>query len=67
MELGDGTVRLHPILDDFGCIPAHNKYMKLFHCTKTLWDLGNQLYVCYLQYSKVQFVFYGPSDAPESH
>jgi len=67
MELGDGTVRLHPILDDFGCIPAHNKYMELFHGTDTLCGLGNQLYACYLQYSQVQFVFYGPSDAPESH
>ena len=30
VELGDGTVRLHPILGDLGCIPAHIKCRKLF-------------------------------------
>ena len=50
VELGDGTVRLHPILGDLSCIPAHIKCMKLFQCAETIYVLRNQFYICYLQY-----------------
>ena len=54
VELWDGTVRLHPILGDLGCILAHIKYMKLFQCTDTTYLLGNQLYIYYLQYTVIK-------------
>ena len=55
LEVGDGIVRLHPILGDLGCIPAHIKYMQLLHSTDTLCLLWNQFCTCYLQYSGAQF------------
>ena len=50
VELGDSIVRLHSILSDLGCIPAHIKYIQLLRCTETLCLLRNQYYVCYIQY-----------------
>ena len=55
VELGDGIVRLYPILGDLGCIPAHNKYIELLHCTDTLCLLRNQYYVCHIRYIVIQF------------
>jgi len=55
LEVGDGIVRLHPILGDLGCIPAHIKYIQLLHCTDTLCLLRNQSYVCYIRYIVTQF------------
>ena len=50
VELRDDTVRLHPILDDLGCMPPHIKHMKLFHSTDTIYLLRNQFSICHLQY-----------------
>jgi hypothetical protein len=55
VESGDGTVRLHPILGNLGCIPAHIKYMKLFQCADTIYLLRNQFNRCYLQYIVTHF------------
>jgi hypothetical protein len=55
VELGDGTARLHPILGDLGCIPAHIKCMKLFQCVDIIYLLTNQSDRCYLQYIVTQF------------
>ena len=55
MELWDGIVRLHPILDDLGCIPAHIKYMKLSQCADTIYLLRNQSYTCYIQYIMARY------------
>ena len=54
VELGDSIVRLHPILGDLGCIPAHIKYMQLLHCTDTLCLLRNSSHVCYIRYNVTQ-------------
>jgi hypothetical protein len=55
VESGDGTVRLHPILGNLGCIPAHIKYMKLFQCADTIYLPRNQFNRCYLQYIVTHF------------
>src|SRR6266852_2910735 len=55
VKLGDGIVRLNPILGDLGCIPAHIKYMQLLHSTDTLYLLRNQYYVCHIRYIEPQF------------
>jgi hypothetical protein len=67
VELGDGIVRLHPILGDLGCIPAHIKYMQLLHSTETLCLLCNQFYTCYLQYSGAQFQWGPLGNVPRSN
>ena len=54
VEVGDGIVRLHPILGDLGCIPAHIKYIQLLHSTDTPCLLRNQYYVCYIRYNVTQ-------------
>ena len=54
VELGDGIVRLHPILGDLGCIPAHIKCMKLFQCADIIYLLRNQFNIFYLRYSAAQ-------------
>ena len=48
--LGDSIVRLHPILDDLGCIPAHIKWMKPLQCANTIYLLKSNFNICYLQY-----------------
>lgn len=47
--VGDGIVRLHPILDDLGCILTHIKWMKPFQCTDTIYLLKINSNICYLQ------------------
>ena len=67
MEVGDGIVRLHPILGDLGCIPAHIKYIQLLHSTDTLCLLRNQYYVCYIQYIVTQFQWDPIGNVPEAN
>jgi hypothetical protein len=52
---GDGIVRLHPILDDLGCILTHIKWMKHFQCTDTIYLLKINSYIWYLQYIVTRF------------
>ena len=44
---GDGIVRLHPILDDLGCILTHIKWMKHFQCADTIYLLKINSYIWY--------------------
>jgi hypothetical protein len=53
--LGDGIVRLYPILGDLGCISAHIKYIQLLHFADTLCLLSNQSHVCHIRYIVTQF------------
>jgi hypothetical protein len=55
VDPGDGIVRLHPILDHLGCIPAHIKLMKLFQCAETIYILRNNSYISYLPFVVTQF------------
>jgi hypothetical protein len=67
VEVGDGIVRLHPILSDLGCIPAHIKYIQLLHSTDTLYLVRNQFYVCYIQYIVTQFQWDPICNVPEAN
>ena len=67
MDLGHGTVRLHPILGHLGCIPAHIKYIQLLHSTDTLYLVRNQFYVCYIQYIVTQFQWDPICNVPEAN
>jgi hypothetical protein len=67
VELGHGTVRLHPILDDLGCIPAHIKYIQLLRCTETLCLLRNHFYIYYIRYIVTQFQLYPIGNVPEAN
>jgi hypothetical protein len=67
VEVGDGIVRLHPILGDLGCIPAHIKYIQLLHSTDTLCLLRNQYYVCYIRYIVTQFQWDPIGNVPEAN
>ena len=50
LEVGDGIVRLHPILGDLGCIPAHIKYIQLLHCRHPLSSQESILCMLYTIY-----------------
>ena len=65
--LGDNNVRLHPILGDLGCIPAHIKYMQLLHSTDILCLLRNQYYVCCVQYIVTRFQWDPIGNVPEAN
>jgi hypothetical protein len=67
VELGDGTVRLHPILGDLGCIPAHIKCMKLLQSADIIYLLRNEFHICYLQYIVPQFRCDPLGDVPGSN
>jgi hypothetical protein len=67
VDLGHGTVRLHPILGHLGCIPAHIKYIQLLHSTDTLYLVRNQFYVCYIQYIVTQFQWDPICNVPEAN
>jgi hypothetical protein len=67
VHLGDGTVRLHPILGDLGCIPAHIKCMKLFQCAETIYLLRNQSHVYYVQYIVTQIQWHPLRNIPGSN
>ena len=67
MEVEDGTVRLHPILGDLGCIPAHIKYIQLLHCADTLCLFRNQYYLCYIRYIITQFQWDPIGNVPEAN